>query len=269
LENFIKINSLIEAFDIKPCEVISLVGAGGKTNLMFSLARELSNDSGIVITTTTTKMFKPLPSEDILLFLSEDRHELVCFINECKSKFVNVTLASKKIENTRKLKGLNPEIIPKLSNIKKVGYTIIEADGAARKPLKAPDTSIEPVIPRNTTLVIPVVGIDALGKPLSEENVFRADIAAELSGDSLGDPVTEDTIVSLMVHPLGMTYGSPDSSRIIPFINKVDLDGGLIKARSLSSKLIMANHPRIDRVVLGQSRIYPPVKEMVMRGVAF
>ena len=124
--------------------------------------------------------------------------------------------------------------------LQKFGYTIIEADGAAMKPLKAPDTSFEPIIPRNTTLVIPVVRIDALGKPLSEENVFRAEIAAELSGRSLGDPVTEDTIVNLIVHPLGMTYGSPDSSRIIPFINKVDLDRGLTKARRLSS-----NIPRI------------------------
>ena len=105
MENFIKINSLKKAFEIQPCEVISLVGAGGKTTLMFSLARELSNDSGIVITTTTTKIFNPLPSEGLPLFLSEDKHELAGFINECKSKFVTVTLASKKIKNTTKLRG--------------------------------------------------------------------------------------------------------------------------------------------------------------------
>ena len=52
-------NSLKEALDIHPKDVISIVGAGGKTTLMFALARELSNKKGMVITTTTTKIFPP------------------------------------------------------------------------------------------------------------------------------------------------------------------------------------------------------------------
>ena len=53
------INSLKEAFDIHPKDVISLVGAGGKTTLMFALSRELSLHKEVVITTTTTKIFPP------------------------------------------------------------------------------------------------------------------------------------------------------------------------------------------------------------------
>ena len=51
--------SLKQAFNISPKEVISLVGAGGKTTLMFALARELASDKGCVITTTTTKILEP------------------------------------------------------------------------------------------------------------------------------------------------------------------------------------------------------------------
>jgi probable selenium-dependent hydroxylase accessory protein YqeC len=39
---------------LKKGGVISIVGAGGKTALMFRLARELSKDGGRVLTTTTT-----------------------------------------------------------------------------------------------------------------------------------------------------------------------------------------------------------------------
>jgi len=35
-------NSLKEALDIHPKDVISIVGAGGKTTLMFALSRELT-----------------------------------------------------------------------------------------------------------------------------------------------------------------------------------------------------------------------------------
>ncbi|MCJ7654933.1 MAG: putative selenium-dependent hydroxylase accessory protein YqeC, partial [Dehalococcoidia bacterium] len=56
-----------EALDIRPGEVISLVGGGGKTTLMFALARELALGSGCVITTTTTKILEPSPSETPLL----------------------------------------------------------------------------------------------------------------------------------------------------------------------------------------------------------
>jgi probable selenium-dependent hydroxylase accessory protein YqeC len=43
--------------------MISLVGAGGKTSLMFALAKDLQHRKKKVITTTTTKIFQPGPEE--------------------------------------------------------------------------------------------------------------------------------------------------------------------------------------------------------------
>ncbi|MCF8109113.1 MAG: hypothetical protein K9J81_08985, partial [Desulfohalobiaceae bacterium] len=39
--------------------IISLVGAGGKTSLMFQLAREIAARKQRVLTTTTTRIFSP------------------------------------------------------------------------------------------------------------------------------------------------------------------------------------------------------------------
>jgi probable selenium-dependent hydroxylase accessory protein YqeC len=146
-----------------------------------------------------------------------------------------------------------------------VNYIIIEADGASKRPLKAPNPEYEPVLPPCTTLVIPMVGIDALGCELSEKNVFRSEIASRLTGIPLGGTVSADAIVNLMLHPSGMTRGSPADARIIPFINKMDLNADRSMARDIGFKILKANHPRIDRVVLGQAQVHPPVAEVISR----
>jgi len=50
--------SLSEALGLQRREMISLTGAGGKTTLMFRLAKELSLAGKKVITTTTTNILK-------------------------------------------------------------------------------------------------------------------------------------------------------------------------------------------------------------------
>ena len=257
------INSLKEALDIHPKEVISLVGAGGKTTLMFALAQELSNNKGLVITTTTTKIFPPSSSCKSFLFLSPDEDKIVNFIIKDGIKLGHITVCSRILANSGKLKGVNPEFVLKLKKLRPINSIIVEANGADRKPLKAPNPEFEPVIPQSSTLVMPVIGIDALGCRLSEENVFRSEIASKLTGLPLGENVSADTIVNLILHPSGMIRGSPDQARIIPFINKIDLCADLSEARDLASKILEASHPRIDRVVLGQAQFKPPVAGVV------
>lgn len=259
------INSLREALDIQPKELVSLVGAGGKTTLMFALARELSDNKGLVITTTTTKIFPPSSSDTPSLIVSREEKEIVDFISENASKVGHVTIASQLLANSGKLQGISPLLISRLIKLNLVNYIIVEADGASRRPLKAPNLPLEPVIPQLTSLVIPVVGIDALGCKLSEENVFRSAIASKLTGLALGETVSAETIANLILHPAGITGGSPAQARIIPFINKIDLHADLSIARDLASKTLDKGHLRIDRVVLGQARLNPPVVEVVFK----
>jgi len=259
------VKSLREALDIHPKEVISLVGAGGKTTLMFALSRELATHKKIVITTTTTKIFPPAPSDTPFLFLSRDEEEIVAYIIENASRKGHVTIASELLPDSGKLQGISPSLVSKLIKLGPVDCVVVEADGASKRPLKAPNPEYEPVIPPCTTLVIPMVGIDALGCKLSEESVFRSEIASRLTGTPLGGTVSADAIVSLMLHPSGMTRGSPADARIIPFINKVDLTLDLSAARHIASQILAAKHPRIDRVVLGQAQVHPPVAEVIYR----
>ena len=259
------VSTLKEALGIRPKEVVSLVGAGGKTALMFTLARELTQKGKAVITSTTTKIFPPSPSETACVFVSNHEDELIDFIVNNADTKKRITIGSEVLTDSRKLNGINPSLVSRVIELKSVDYVIIEADGASQRSLKAPNPEYEPVIPSCTTMVIPVVGIDALGSNLSEKRVFRPEIVSRLTGVQLGEVVTADTIARLILHPSGLATGSPAEARIIPFINKVDLSPDRSAARELAHAILAGEHPRIDRVVLGQARLCPPVVEVIYR----
>jgi probable selenium-dependent hydroxylase accessory protein YqeC len=252
---------LKEALDIRPGEVISLVGGGGKTTLMFALARELASGGDCVITTTTTKILEPSPSETPLLLLETDEEELVRLLLANVGKHRHITLASGKLASG-KLNGISPEFVVKLARLSQVSYIVVEADGAAHRSLKAPNPT-EPVIPFNTSLVIPVVGVDAVGCRLTEKDVFRPEIVSNLLGLPLGEVISPAAIAFLITHHQGIIKGSPERARIVPFINKVDLDKNLSKARDLAGKILAMRHPQIERVVLGQAQSPEPVVEVI------
>ena len=91
-----KTGVLKEAFNIHPGEVISLVGGGGKTTLMFALARELVSQKSLVVTTTTTKIFPPSPADTPFLLVSEDRERIIDFILREGGKYGHITVVSEK-----------------------------------------------------------------------------------------------------------------------------------------------------------------------------
>jgi probable selenium-dependent hydroxylase accessory protein YqeC len=255
--------SLREAFDIEPGEVISLVGGGGKTTLMFALALELSSRGGCVITTTTTKFLRPPSYPDWCILLNEDEEEIIGLLRQNVHRYKHITLATE-ILSSGKLRGISSDLVDRLAKLDDISHIVVEADGAAQRPLKSPNRT-EPVIPSSTSLVIPVVGIEVVGQMLTEENVFRPELVSDLTGLPLGDVVTPEAVALLMTHPLGVTKGSPAEARIIPFINKADLAGALSKARDLARRILAIAHPRMEQVVIGQARLPQPVREVISR----
>jgi molybdenum cofactor cytidylyltransferase len=98
---------------------------------------------------------------------------------------------------------------------------LIEADGSRQKPLKAP-AAHEPPIPEFADLVIYAVGMTALGKPLTDEYVHRAEIFSRLGGIPLGSPVTPQAIVKVLAHPQGGLKNIPSGARRVAFLNQAD-----------------------------------------------
>ncbi len=253
---------LIEALNISKKEVVSIVGAGGKTTLMFRLAKELVLYGKNVLTVTTTKIMEPSKDETPFVLIDKDEERIKGFIAEKINHYQHITVGSE-ILPLKKLKGVSPSLIDVLSIYKDIDVIINEADGAAGRPIKAP-REMEPVIPSSTSLVVAILGIDAVGMRLSEENVFQAERVSRLTGIPMGEMITEEVLAILMTHPEGVFKGKPSSSRAIAFINKVDIKDGINRARKVAQGIIERENKFIERIILGQLKNDPPVIEVFL-----
>lgn len=256
-----KIGSIAEALGIKAKEVVSLVGAGGKTTLMFRLARELFLNGKNVVTTTTTKILEPVSGETNFLFISPDEEKIKDFVRTHLNQYHHVTFAQGRL-GAGKLKGISPNLIDELWNLPNLDTIIVEADGAAGRPLKAPREG-EPVIPSSTTLVVAILGVDAMGRELNEKNVFQPERVGKITGVPLGEKMKGEAMALLVIHSQGLFKGAPSSSRGVVFLNKVDIPDGVEKGKDISERILEKRHPRIERIVLGQLRKEPPVFEVI------
>ncbi len=253
--------SLSEALGLRTREMISLTGAGGKTTLMFRLAQELFLQGKRVITTTTTKIKEPSQREAPHLYVSEDRRELEEFVSSYLEKNRHLTLATERLAGG-KLKGLSSELADILWNSYDMDALIIEADGSAGRPIKAP-REWEPVIPSKTSIVVALLGIDGVGKELNDTNVFQPDLVSKLTAIPEGERMTEEGMARLMTHPQGLFKGSPNGIRRMAFLNKVDVPEGIAKARRITQHIFGERESQVERVLWGQLRNEPPVVEII------
>jgi probable selenium-dependent hydroxylase accessory protein YqeC len=220
---------LSESLGLKTREVISLTGAGGKTTLMFRLAKELFLKGKRVVTTTTTKILEPASGETVSLFINLDEEELKQFVHKHLDEYKHITIARERLESG-KLKGVSSDLVNDFWSSNEIDYIIIEADGAAGRPVKAPREG-EPVIPSSTTLVVAILGVDGVEREVNEENVFQAERVSKLTGIPIGKKMTDEAMAILMTHPEGIFKGTPSSSRVIAFLNKVDIPNGVVKGK--------------------------------------
>ena len=255
---------LIEALGLRTKEVVSIVGGGGKTTLMFRLANEMLLAGKSVVTTTTTKILEPTPEESRHLFVDPDEERIKQFVGTDLPKDRHVTIATERL-GLKKLKGVSSRLIGDLWDTMSADYIVVEADGAAGRPLKAP-REWEPVIPSMTTVVIAVAGIDGIGAELNEKNVFQPDRVARLTGIPPGGKIDGEAVATLMTHPEGIFKGAPPSCRVVVFLNKMDVFEGLSKGREVTARILERRHPQIERIVFGQLKKDPPVVRVILTG---
>lgn len=247
-------DSLLEALDPGKRAVISLVGAGGKTSLMFTLAKALRDRGARVVSTTTTKIFIPGPEESPAVILGGTR--FIKKIEKGLADHGHITWAAETIPG-HKLKGPSREEITAFWDRGSADYMLVEADGSARKPVKAPGDH-EPVVPPETTLFISIVGLSALGKPLNKEWAFRAERISDLTGAALDEPLTLSSLAGLLVHPEGGLKGSRTPMKVLVFLNQLDLAPSPEEAFQLARTIREKGGALIHRVMVGQLKSPSP-----------
>jgi probable selenium-dependent hydroxylase accessory protein YqeC len=157
-----------------------------------------------------------------------------------------------------KLIGFAPEMIDMFKSSDLFDWILVEADGAARRPFKAP-ASHEPVIPDCTDTVIGVVGLEAIGTTLDDKSVFRPECISKISGLALGMEIKTETICTVLCHRNGIFQGAPDSATQIVFLNKADKATNALAGQAVMKILGTQKGIAISRVVLGSMLLDPPV----------
>lgn len=230
--------------------MVSLVGAGGKTTLMFRLARELAEAGETVLTTTTTKILRPAEEQSASVVVSGDVSDVIRKVEECLVEHPHATAARGDLVSEGKLTGFDPSEIEDIWETGLFQWILVESDGAAGRPMKAP-ADHEPVVPPCSTLVVGVVGLDGVGQSLGEEHVFRSEIFSRISGLPLGSPVTEESIVCVIVHPEGLFKGCPAGAGRFVLLNKAEDNRTREAGQRIASILSESEKGRIEKVFIG------------------
>ena len=231
---------------LKKRELITLVGAGGKTTLMYALAKELLAQNNRVVTTTTTKIYPPDPDQSPALFLGG--RAVFAEMKTALDRLGHCTWAAGRNANN-KLAGVSLSDLSALWASTLVDFLIVEADGSARKPIKAPNAD-EPVTSAETTLFLTVVGLSALNKPLNSENAFRPEIISRLIGLPLQAPMTLEAMAQLLVHPQGGLKGWLPGMRAVAIVNQADSEDEPGAGKRLADRIEDLGKGRISQVLL-------------------
>ncbi|PID85443.1 MAG: putative selenium-dependent hydroxylase accessory protein YqeC [Chloroflexi bacterium] len=266
-------HTLRHAFNLKETnEIVAIVGGGGKTSLMFALAHSLP---GRIVATTTTRIFaaqmKLAAAAVFYPAAGAGDAEFFATVSEELDKWGQCLVIGEVGEQQEKAFGVPLTLPGQMLAQPDVDFVLVEADGSRMRPIKAP-AAHEPVIPPDSTLVVPVVGMDALTRPLSEiahrpekiEELLMVNPATSAGQVSpwsrVNEMLTPKAVAQILTHPLGGLKGVPAGARVIPLLNKVERDAPLAAAQEIAQLIL--HEPRIERVVLGAMQAENPVVEV-------
>lgn len=246
---------LLEAFNVNRGDVVAFIGAGGKTSTLVSLGYELAEAGWRVLATTSTDIpehqLELMPralvpdagSEAISQALTEDRF---VFLYE-------------QISNGR-VHGPSPDWIVHLMDTVDSDVILIEADRSDGLPLKAAYQH-EPVIPPETSLVVPVASLAVLGQPLDEEHVYNVESIINRYGFAKGNRIKSPWVAQVLRdEELGLR-NIPESVRVVAFLNQTPLKGyGRARARLIAR--LALRQSRLNGIAIGAARASDPVYEI-------
>ncbi len=246
---------LYEAFNIVPGDVVAFIGAGGKTSTLVNLGYELAEMGWRVLATTTTT----LQEEQIGLLpraISPDLGSAA--ISQALSEDSFVFLYDKIRGGA--VYGPQPSWITHLMDVVDSDVMLIEADSAGGLPLKAPYDD-EPIIPPETSLVIQVASLSAIGKPLDEAHVYNVQAILDRYGFPKGSRIRAPWVAQVLRDEMLGLRNVPANARTIAFLNQAYAKGHARMRARLIAKLALRTK-RLNSVVIGAARSIQPVIEV-------
>ena len=210
--------------------LVCAIGAGGKKTTLYRLAA--AHPGPLALTTTVGSAEFPADLDLRAVVAPEDEIlPLVQALADCE----RLGFACPHSRGDR-LAGLPPTMIAALHEDTARLVTLVKADGARMRWLKAAKPG-EPVLPPGTATVLVVTSARAFGEPLTDRVAHRLDRVLAVTGAAEGDLVTPDLVARLYTRPGGLLDGL-EAPRIIPVINMVDDETRLGPARAAAAAIL-------------------------------
>ena len=200
---------------------VAIVGGGGKTSILHALGEQLL---GTTVLTSTTKMGADQHQNRQVLLSPED-HRIQ------RISAGNPVMVWREIQGDKAI-GVDKAACDRWFRL--VDNIVVEADGARRRPFKAP-ADFEPVVADSTTLMISTIGADALGKVISDQ-CHRPLLVAALARCESHERLTPVRAAEVILHDQGHRKEIPPRSRFCVAITKVD-DANMADVEALMEQL--------------------------------
>ncbi len=223
--------------------VVCIVGAGGKKTTLYRLATAHSGRVGITSTVLTPPFRNRLDAHVVVA----DPAGLSAAVAGAAQKHARVAFATP-CEKPARLGGVAPAQVSEIHVRAGFDLSLVKADGARLKWIKAPGAD-EPVMPPATT-VIAVVSARAMGVPLSEKTTHRLQEFVQVTGARYGEPISPQQVARLLTSEQGSLKGVGDA-RVIALINMVETPAQHAMAREAAQQALDLSG-RIERVVLAR-----------------
>jgi probable selenium-dependent hydroxylase accessory protein YqeC len=239
--------TLCGTFGVSDRRAIHLIGAGGKTTLMYALAAEFAASGRTVVTTTSTKIREPQDLPPGALVLADSVPDLTAAVAAALVMHRRVTVGDGRLPEEGKLRGLPVAALEALIVSRVADVVLVEADGAKRRSLKAHAVH-EPVIAPSADGVLAVIGADVLGRPATDEHVHRAELFRARLGLAPEHAITPADIAAIVFHRDGWLARVPAGAEVSVFVRGTD-DAG---ADAIAGARAAADHGgRLARITAG------------------
>jgi len=226
--------SLVDALGLPAGCRVAVVGAGGKTSLLFHLARAL--DGPVLVSNTAHLAVEQTAYADRVIHAARPED-----LPDESIPLPGVTLITGPAGQRGRTSGLEGETLDGLLRVADSwgAPLLIEADGSRGRPLKAP-AEWEPPIPAFVDAVIVVAGLSGLGKALTEEWVYRPEEFAALAEMPADAQIDTGALVKVLRHAQGGLKNIPAGAVRIALLNQADTDDLRAQAEQSAGGLLGA-----------------------------
>ncbi|MDR2479203.1 MAG: putative selenium-dependent hydroxylase accessory protein YqeC [Treponema sp.] len=238
-------------------QALTVIGSGGKTSLVWLLARCLAHGQAVrpvyggrkILVTPASKMLLPAAGEQLF-----DR-----FCNGTPGAALpGVTLAGRFNEASGKLESLEPPVLERIAP----GYdlVLVEGDGSKGLPLKG-WAEHEPVVPQCTAATVGVIPLWPLGRPASSAIIHRLPLFCALSGaepeELLGAAHIAAVICGFRQHgeavPAKSLFSAARGKKIL-FFNQIENETAMRYAQEVTALLPPAFCSGLEHIIAGSVR---------------